>query len=220
MDSDQLMDKIRLLPILIQEKIVYYYVVEYLKFRRNKKALQTFNSITGYKEYKLKCLYFDKYNQSGYININEIDLKYIQSKFPFVHFNSNISNNYFRSLVQNVWSQVKFYYKQLKILPSKPENHNIYIAGGFFTNYNGDLKISEEFRDYYRQFCNNQDIDVYYTNQQSASNQNYDSYYLKINEFYYLFNLVHFKQDNFPLYIADSFDFDCCNFFFVLLLNY
>jgi hypothetical protein len=49
--------------------------------------------------------------------------------------NPLIDIHHIKSMINKCWFQLKFHYKELKLLPSNPINHNIYLAGGFYTNY-------------------------------------------------------------------------------------
>jgi hypothetical protein len=213
-DDDDLIWRIKLLPNLVQNKIIYLYILNFLKHKRQLKALQIINNINGFKDFNSKCLFFDKFNSVGFIEINELFLKYIfKKKWPHVILNSLININFFRTMIQKVWRQVKFHYQKLKILPGKPENHNIYIAGGFFTNYINENLISKEFKDYFHYFQRNKDIDLYYTNKNQLSKSEYDCYYLKIKEYFHQFNLVH-CPDDFSMSVIDAFDYNFCNIIF------
>jgi hypothetical protein len=77
-------------------------------------------------------------------------------------------------MINKCWFQFKFHYKELKLLQSNPINHNIYLAGGFYTNYINGM-FAKEFPTYYNYFIQNKDIDLYYDNARSTGIQ-YDKF--------------------------------------------
>ena len=63
-------------------------------------------------------------------------------------------------MVEDCWRQLKFYYKKIHILPGSPSNYNVYLAGGFFTNYISKTSpYIQEFKQYFQYFDENKDVD-------------------------------------------------------------
>ena len=121
--------------------------------------------------------------------------------------NPLIDIHHIKSMINKCWFQLKFHYKELKLLPSNPINHNIYLAGGFYTNYINGM-FAKEFPTSYNYFIQNKDIDLYYANARSTDIQ-YDKFYIKIKEINSRFNLI-LARNNFATDVIDEFDFECC----------
>lgn len=194
------------MPEILIKKILLHYMIDYLETNNKQKAANILNLIK-YKDFSLTCLYFNKFGVNGYIQFIPPDLYYLKQKCPYIKFNSLANTNYMRTMLNSVWKRVKFHYNKLRILPGPMEQHNIFIAGGFFTNYKSNNKFIDEFRNFYQYFLENKDIDIYYTNNRSQHFQ-YNNHY-QIKEYLFKFNLVVYRN-NFENVILNSFDFDCC----------
>jgi hypothetical protein len=208
MDYQEINKNISKFSVVIQVKIYGYVISNYLRTQQFKKKLKWYNNNYLYDDFNLICLFHNAINSNGYIKIEKHQLNYIYIKFPQIDLNPFIDIHHIKSMVNKCWFQLKFHYKKFKLLPSNPINHNIYLAGGFYTNYINGI-FAKEFPIYFNYFIQKKDIDLYYDNARSPGIK-YDKFYLKIKEFSSRFNLI-VKRNNFATDVIDAFDFDCSN---------
>jgi hypothetical protein len=209
MNSGNLLTEINLLPIVVKEKIISFYILNYLRANIPAEIVNSLYSSSGFEQYNLICLYFDKFNKYGYINITSRDLHWIYRKFGYISCN-NFCNATCKDLIEVCWKSLQFYYNELKILPGKPLKYNLIIAGGFFTNYIATSIFNNEFKSYFEYFNKNKDIDLYYYNSKDGKNSKYDNYYIQVKN-YAKINLVSVNNPN-TVSAVNQFDFNCCTF--------
>lgn len=213
MNIDITINLIKTLPECIMKKIIYYYIINYLKNNNQKKTILIINNIKKYIDFDYICIYFNKFHNNGYIPIDTKDITIIYSKFTQVQFNSLIDKKYLNTMINTVWKRIKFHYNKLKVLPGDIEQHNLFIAGGFFTNYNTDNVFIKQFPEYYQYFLISKDVDIFYTNNRNPERQ-YDNHYVSVKHYLSKFNLVLY-YNNFESTIIDQFDYDCCLYLFL-----
>jgi len=199
---------IKILPDLIRKKIIFYYIMNYLKMNNKLKTINYLNKIQKYMDFEYICFFFNKFHNNGYLPIETSDITKIYSKYKHIELNSLIHKPYINHMIHTVWKRIKFHYNKFKVLPGDIRKNNLYIAGGYFTNYKTDNVFINEFSQYYQYFLISKDIDIFYTNNHSPERQ-YDNHYILIKEYLFKFNLVLY-QNNFENSIVDNFDYDLC----------
>lgn len=216
MYTGDLLEIIVRLPIVIQAKIISYYIRQHFKETQMNFIINDLNDNIILKEFNLITHFQKKISDNGYIRMEEIYFKIINQRFPNVVFANIADKKLIRKMVEDCWRQLKFYYKKIHILPGSPSNYNVCIAGGFFTNYISKTSpYIQEFKHYFQYFDENKDVDLYYTNRRSKLNNesfDYDNYYIKIKEYKNKFNLLPNKTKK-PEQIISSFDFDLCKYY-------
>jgi len=188
---NDVLSMVKNLPDIIQREIFLLYINDYLKNRQ----LKNFS-----KDYDMICLFYDKLTSKGFIKIEISDLKYIKMKFPNISLNAEIDKKYLRNLIGDFW------YRNSKYLNYKPTDDNIFLAGGFFTNYVSNL-FSIEFREYYENFLFKKDVDIFY-NHGHIFKKIYD--YTGNNYFYFKNKKYNLISLNNSFEHMDTFDYDCC----------
>ena len=217
MSYGNLLEEINQLPIIVKEKIISFYILNYLKENSIKECINSLYSSNGFKEFDLICLYFDKIDKHGYLQITYRDLLFIYQKFNYILLN-NLCKTSCKTMIDECWKALQFYFNELKILPGKPLDHNIIKAGGFFTDYIAKNVFSNEFMSYFDYFNKNKDIDLYYYNPRASKKQEYDNYYVQIKN-YAKINLISVKN-RYTVSAVDNFDFNCCTYISNFNLKY
>lgn len=204
-------DLIILLPIFLQKKIIYYYISNYMHNNGKIRGSQALHKIPLFKDFNRICYFFDKFSYNEFIQIDIKDYEFIKLKYPNINFNTSINKRFIRNMIEVLWSQVKFYYNKLGILPGEPNGFNINLAGGYFINYNPKAYFSTKFIKFYEHFQINKDVDIYYHNSRSRQNH-YNNNYISIRNYQHKFNLIGFNsiKDQFSPIL--DFDFDICKF--------
>jgi hypothetical protein len=210
MDQEKTIENIKILPEIIVKKILFHYIINYLQENKKQIAAKNLINFIKYQDFKFTCLYFDRFAVNGYIHFLQQDMFYIKKKFPNVSFNSLSNNKYMRTMLIYVWKRIKFYYSKFRVLPGPMEQHNIYIAGGFFTNYRFNNIFNTEFNKHFQKFLEKKDIDIYYTNNRSPYYE-YNNDFIRIKEYLYNINLIVYRN-NFENTVLNTFDFDCCEY--------
>ena len=186
MYTGDLLEIIVELPIIIQTKIISYYIRHHFKDTQMNYIINDLNDNIILKDLNLITYFQKRINNNGYIRMEEFDFKIINQRFPNVVFSNISDKQIIRKMVEDCWRQLKFYYKKIHILPGSPSNYNVYLAGGFFTNYISKTSpYIQEFKQYFQYFDENKDVDLYYTNRRSKLNNessDYDNFYIKIKE--------------------------------------
>ncbi len=208
MNDEKIFEYIKILPEIIIKKILFHYIIIFLNENNKQIAAKNLINIIKYKDFKFTCLYFDRFDVNGYIQFLPQDTFYIKKKLPNISFNSLSTNNYMRTMLIYVWKRIKFYYNKFRILPGPMEQHNIYIAGGFFTNYKFNNIFNKHFHEQFQKFLEKKDIDIYYTNNRSSSFE-YNNDSIRIKEYLYNINLIVYRN-NFERTVLNTFYFDCC----------
>ena len=104
-----LLDDINKLPIIVKEKIISFYMLNYLKENCPTETINSLYSSFGFKQFDLICVYFDKFDKHGYIQITSRDLLLIYQNFKSISFN-NICKATCKTIIDECWKSLQLYY--------------------------------------------------------------------------------------------------------------
>ena len=90
---------------------MFYYILNYLTVNYQFINTNNFKNLFSHQDFDLICLFFDRFENSEFIRVNEREFIFFKKKFPNIFSNSLISKPYIRKILEKVADL--YYYKSL-----------------------------------------------------------------------------------------------------------